>query len=47
MPEDEVGDEGLPIDAAPPDPQESALLGNVVRNLGAVVGGTVPTRRSR
>ena len=40
VPEDEVGDEGLPIDAAPPDPQESALLGDVVRNLGAVVGGT-------
>ena len=39
-PEDEVGDEGLPTDDAPPDPQEIALLREVERNLAAVVGGT-------
>jgi hypothetical protein len=26
LPEDEVGDEGLPTDDAPPDPQEIELL---------------------
>jgi superfamily II DNA or RNA helicase len=40
LPEDEVGDEGLPADDTPPDPQEIALLRNVERNLAAVVGGT-------
>ena len=40
LPEDEVGDEGLPADDAPPDPQEIELLRDVERNLAAVVGGT-------
>ena len=40
VPEDEVGDEGLPTDDAPPDPQEIELLREVERNLAAVVGGT-------
>jgi Helicase conserved C-terminal domain len=39
VPEDEVGDEGLPTDDAPPDPQEIALLREVEQNLAAVVGG--------
>jgi hypothetical protein len=40
LPEDEVGDEGLPADETPPDPQEITLLRDVERNLAAVVGGT-------
>ena len=40
LPEEEVGDEGLPTDEAPPDPQEIELLREVERNLAAVVGGT-------
>jgi hypothetical protein len=40
VPEDEVGDEGLPTDDAPPDPQEIELLREVEQNLAAVVGGT-------
>jgi hypothetical protein len=40
VPEDEVGDEGLPTDDAPPDPQEIELLREVERNLAAVVAGT-------
>jgi hypothetical protein len=40
LPEDEVGDEGLPTDDTPPDPQEIELLREVERNLAAVVGGT-------
>jgi hypothetical protein len=40
VPEDEVGDEGVPDDIAPPDPQEIQLLREVERNLAAVVGGT-------
>ena len=40
LPEEEVGDEGLPTGDAPPDPQEIALLREVERNLAAVVGGT-------
>ena len=40
LPEDEVGDEGLPADDTPPDPQEIELLRDVERNLAAVVGGT-------
>src|SRR5271166_2999423 len=39
VPEDEVGDEGAPDDAAPPDPEEIALLREVERNLEAVVAG--------
>lgn len=39
LPEEEVGDEGLPTDDAPPDPEEIALLREVERNLAAVVGG--------
>jgi hypothetical protein len=42
VPEDEVGDERLPVDDAPPDPQEIELLREVERNLAAVVGGTDP-----
>src|SRR5215831_9257890 len=40
LPEEEIGDEGLPADDAPPDPQEIELLREVERNLAAVVGGT-------
>ena len=40
LPEEEVGDEGLPTDETPPDPQEIELLRGVERNLAAVVGGT-------
>jgi hypothetical protein len=40
LPEDEVGDEGLPTDDAPPDPQEIRLLRDIERNLAAVVNGT-------
>ena len=40
VPEDEVGDEGLPTDDAPPDPQEIEILREVERNLAAVVDGT-------
>jgi superfamily II DNA or RNA helicase len=40
LPEEEVGDEGLPTDGAPPDPQEMELLREVERNLAAVVSGT-------
>jgi Helicase conserved C-terminal domain len=40
LPEEEVGDEGLPIDESPPDPQEVELLREVERNLAAVVDGT-------
>ena len=39
LPEEEVGDEGLPTDEAPPHPQEIELLREVERNLAAVVGG--------
>ena len=35
--EDEIGDEGAPADAAPPDPQEIQFLREVERNLAAVV----------
>jgi hypothetical protein len=40
LPEEEVGDEGLPTDDAPADPQEIELLREVERNLAAVVDGT-------
>jgi superfamily II DNA or RNA helicase len=40
LPEEEAGDEGLPANEAPPDPQESELLREVERNLNAVVEGT-------
>jgi hypothetical protein len=40
LPEDEVGDKGLPTEDAPPDPQEIELLRDVERNLAAVVVGT-------
>jgi hypothetical protein len=40
LPEDEVGDEGLPDDDAPPDPQEIQLLREIERNLAAVVDGS-------
>ena len=40
VPEEEIGDEGLPTDDAPPDPQENELLREVERNLAAVVAGT-------
>jgi superfamily II DNA or RNA helicase len=39
VPEDEIGDEGVPTDDAPPDPQEIELLREVERNLAAVVDG--------
>jgi hypothetical protein len=39
LPEEEVGDEGLPTDDSPPDPQEIELLREIERNLAAVVGG--------
>lgn len=39
LPEDEVGDEGLPTDDAPPDPQELQLLREIERNLASVVDG--------
>lgn len=39
VPEDEIGDEGVPTDDTPPDPQEIELLREVERNLAAVVGG--------
>ena len=38
-PEDEIGDEGVPTEDAPPDPQEIQLLREVERNLAAVVDG--------
>jgi superfamily II DNA or RNA helicase len=40
IPEDEIGDESAPVDAAPPDPQEIQLLREAERNLAAVVAGT-------
>jgi superfamily II DNA or RNA helicase len=40
IPEDEIGDEGAPSDAAPPKPQEILFLREVERNLAAVVSGT-------
>ena len=40
LPEEEIGDEGLPSDDAPPDTQEIELLHDVERNLAAVVDGT-------
>src|SRR5262249_57165086 len=40
LPEEEIGDEGLPTDEALPDPQEIELLREVERNLAAVVAGT-------
>jgi hypothetical protein len=40
VPEDEIGDEGLPTDDAAPYPAEIALLREVERNLAAVVGGS-------
>jgi hypothetical protein len=40
LPEDEVGDEGLPTDDAPPDPQEIQLLRDIERNLASVVDGS-------
>jgi hypothetical protein len=39
VPEDEIGDEGEPIDDTPPDPQEIQYLREVERNLAAVVEG--------
>ena len=40
VPEDEIGDEGVPADDAPPDPEEIQFLKDVERNLEAVVSGT-------
>jgi hypothetical protein len=40
IPEDEIGDEGVPADYTPPDPEEIQLLRDVERNLAAVVDGT-------
>jgi hypothetical protein len=40
LPEEEIGDEGLPAEDALPDPQEIELLREVERNLDAVVRGT-------
>jgi superfamily II DNA or RNA helicase len=40
LPEDEVGDEDLPTDVAPPAPQELQYLRDVERNLAAVVAGS-------
>jgi superfamily II DNA or RNA helicase len=37
IPEDEIGDEEVPADATPPDPQEIQLLREVETNLSAVV----------
>ncbi len=39
VPEEEIGDEGLPTDDAPPEGQEVELLREVDRNLAAVVEG--------
>jgi len=40
LPEEEMGDEGLPTDDTTPDPQEIGFLRDVERNLPAVVGGS-------
>ena len=40
IPEDEIGDEGVPTDDTPPIPQEIQLLREVERNLAAVVDGS-------
>jgi len=40
IPEDEIGDEGAPVDDTPPDPQEIQFLREVERNLAAVVDGS-------
>jgi hypothetical protein len=42
IPEDEIGDEGVPADdtPTPPDPQEIQLLREIERNLASVVDGT-------
>lgn len=40
IPEEEIGDEGAPSDAAPPEPREIQFLREVERNLEAVVAGT-------
>jgi hypothetical protein len=40
IPEDEIGEEGAPSDAAPPEAQEILFLREVERNLAAVVSGT-------
>lgn len=40
IPEDEIGDEGVPSDDTPPDPEEIQMLREVERNLAAVVDGT-------
>lgn len=40
LPEDEVGDEGLPTNDAPPDPEEIQLLRDIERNLASVVDGS-------
>jgi hypothetical protein len=39
VPEDEIGDEGMPTNEVPPDPQEIRLLREVEKNLAAVVDG--------
>ena len=38
--EDEIGDEGVPAEDAPPDPEEIQFLKDVERNLEAVISGT-------
>lgn len=40
VPEDEIGDEGVPTDVAPADPKEVGFLRDVERNLKAVVDGS-------
>jgi superfamily II DNA or RNA helicase len=40
IPEDEIGDEDAPTDDTPPVLQETQLLGEVERNLAAVVAGS-------
>jgi superfamily II DNA or RNA helicase len=40
LPEDEIGDERVPADAAPPAPLEIQYLRDVERNLAAVVAGS-------
>jgi hypothetical protein len=39
VPEEEIGDEGVPTDDTPPDAEEVRLLRDVERNLAAVVAG--------
>ena len=42
FPEDELGSDAIPVELAPPEPQEIAFPRDVERNLDAVVSGTDP-----